>query len=228
MKHTILTLALMLGVAGATVMLVGCEPLMLEGSDTDGDGILDTEDNCPSVSNADQTDSNGDGTGDACEGPDADGDGIPNTMDNCPLVSNADQSDNDANGVGDACDDGFVPKAAFFVLIEDTTEEAIGSSPGTDIDAIGIVKASGTTHWASSVEDFNIANGDGTNEFINTAELLGAPDSDCAVRNFTALGGSKEGGRVIVSFASTDFDGSIENGDRIRVVELGETECGQY
>ncbi len=41
--------------------------------DTDGDGFLDDVDNCPSVSNSLQTDSNSDGVGDAC---DADSDGI--------------------------------------------------------------------------------------------------------------------------------------------------------
>jgi hypothetical protein len=37
--------------------------------DVDGDGIPDASDNCPSVSNADQQDSNGDGVGDACTPP---------------------------------------------------------------------------------------------------------------------------------------------------------------
>jgi MBG domain/Thrombospondin type 3 repeat len=35
--------------------------------DGDGDGIPDTQDNCPTVSNPDQADRNGNGTGDACE-----------------------------------------------------------------------------------------------------------------------------------------------------------------
>jgi YVTN family beta-propeller protein len=38
-------------------------------SDTDGDGIPDSEDNCPSVSNPDQADSNNNGVGDICEAP---------------------------------------------------------------------------------------------------------------------------------------------------------------
>lgn len=40
--------------------------------------------------NFDQTDSDGDGYGDAC--------------DNCPSDSNADQADADSDGTGDACD----------------------------------------------------------------------------------------------------------------------------
>lgn len=35
--------------------------------DQDGDGVPDTLDNCPTVANPDQTDADGDGTGDACE-----------------------------------------------------------------------------------------------------------------------------------------------------------------
>lgn len=37
------------------------------GTDADGDGALGVEDNCPSVANADQKDTNADGVGDACE-----------------------------------------------------------------------------------------------------------------------------------------------------------------
>jgi hypothetical protein len=38
--------------------------------DTDGDGISDASDNCPTVSNADQLDQDGDGMGNACDTPD--------------------------------------------------------------------------------------------------------------------------------------------------------------
>jgi hypothetical protein len=72
--------------------------------DTDGDGVADASDNCPSVSNADQRDTDGDHQGDACDSDD-DGDGKADGQDNCPLVSNADQLDTDGDGAGDACDD---------------------------------------------------------------------------------------------------------------------------
>jgi len=42
--------------------------------DTDGDGVTNSADNCPDLSNLDQVDTNGDGEGDACDDDD-DGDG---------------------------------------------------------------------------------------------------------------------------------------------------------
>ncbi len=59
--------------------------------DTDGDGILDVEDNCPFISNQDQGDLDNDGVGDVC--------------DNCPDIFNPDQDDVDGDNIGDVCDD---------------------------------------------------------------------------------------------------------------------------
>jgi len=53
------------------------EDVFMEAADSDGDGILDDVDNCPTVSNSPQTDSNSDGVGDAC---DADADGIKDNI----------------------------------------------------------------------------------------------------------------------------------------------------
>ncbi len=51
--------------------------------DVDGDGITQLPDNCPLVANADQTDSDGDGRGDACQ-LDWDGDGATDSDDCAP------------------------------------------------------------------------------------------------------------------------------------------------
>ncbi len=60
-------------------------------SDLDGDEVLDPDDNCPTIANADQRDLDGDTVGDAC--------------DNCMIVENADQTSlGDVDALGDACD----------------------------------------------------------------------------------------------------------------------------
>jgi len=60
--------------------------------DSDGDGLLDPQDNCPTLANPDQHDEDGDGVGDRC--------------DNCPALANPTQDNADGDGVGDLCDPG--------------------------------------------------------------------------------------------------------------------------
>jgi len=76
---------------------------IVEPPDGDGDRVPDRVDNCPLVPNADQTDHDGDGQGDACDDDDDD-DGLLDGSDNCPLDANIDQQDFDLDGAGDVCD----------------------------------------------------------------------------------------------------------------------------
>lgn len=94
-------------------------------SDEDSDGIEDSADNCPAISNSSQLNSDNDGQGDACdkdddndgvvdeqdafpinpdEAIDSDGDNVGDNSDNCPTITNATQIDTDNDGQGDACE----------------------------------------------------------------------------------------------------------------------------
>ena len=104
--------------------------------DADGDGLPDDQDNCPSVTNHDQLDSDGDGIGDACKETlpppataaadnDASDDADPGQPDTCPEVSDADQQ----VIPGDPCEE---------TLILDPDANAVSASTSLDADQPGI------------------------------------------------------------------------------------------
>jgi len=81
--------------------------------DADLDTICDDVDNCPSVPNSLQENTDGEGGGDACDNcpsvvnpsqADGDIDGIGDDCDVCPAFLDPAQADADADGHGDACD----------------------------------------------------------------------------------------------------------------------------
>ncbi len=88
------------GISDSTEAAQGTDPTT---ADTDSDGDNDKNDNCPTTSNADQANADGDTQGDACDSDD-DNDGILDATDNCPLVSNNGQLNTGGDPKGDACD----------------------------------------------------------------------------------------------------------------------------
>ena len=62
-----------------TIFSCNNEPTGAVSTDSDGDGIINSIDNCPEIANPNQEDSDGDGIGNACdltENTDTDGDSI--------------------------------------------------------------------------------------------------------------------------------------------------------
>ncbi|MBI2336807.1 MAG: thrombospondin type 3 repeat-containing protein [Deltaproteobacteria bacterium] len=97
------TILLVITPAWLELLKVLANPDFLKAMDEDGDGTITTLDNCPSVANADQLDTDGDKAGDACDADD-DNDGVNDGEDNCPLVGNPFQEDADGDGAGAVCD----------------------------------------------------------------------------------------------------------------------------
>jgi hypothetical protein len=131
-------------------------------SDSDGDEVDDSMDNCVYISNSDQADADGDEVGDVCDNcvatanadqADADGDKIGDACDNCPAMANTDQADSDADGVGDVCEEG-------------------GGGGPVDTDSDGIPDDSDNCPTVSNSDQAD-ADSDGVGDVCDTGELLG-------------------------------------------------------
>lgn len=99
------------------LFISACSELDSEGGqlDSDGDGIINSEDNCIAVANPEQLDFESDGLGDACD-PDDDNDGAYDSQDDFPLDTSRyldldgdglaihEDLDNDGDGLEDNVD----------------------------------------------------------------------------------------------------------------------------
>ena len=114
-------------------------------TDSDEDGKVDALDNCPSLSNVDQADLDGDSIGDVCD-PDKDGDGVLNVNDFFPTISLNGRADGDGDGIPDTCDAACVSAGMYADtdLDNDSVTNASDNCPNdanadqNDIDGDGI------------------------------------------------------------------------------------------
>lgn len=90
-------------------------------ADQDNDGVADTTDNCPTVSNADQTNTDGDQYGNACDDDD-DNDGMTDTWENDNNLNPLDDNDADL----DPDNDGLSNKQEF----DNNTNPNVADSDG--------------------------------------------------------------------------------------------------
>jgi len=137
--------------------------------DADGDGIEDSQDNCPNAANPNQYDYDGDGIGNACDATptgDRDLDGVGDGVDNCPYNYNPSQTDSDGDGIGDACEK--VPTAT------PVTPTATPTAPSPSLITINV----------TGVSSGNTVTGVGNTRFgaIAYDEVYGSSDGDGIAR----------------------------------------------
>lgn len=131
-------------------------------NDEDGDGIVDADDNCPTVANVRQFDEDGDAIGDAC--------------DVCPPIADAAQLDTDGDGVGDPCDPAPEVGTEAWVTFEGFNEPApVGWTlpPGWTVEGGALRSPSGVTTQSDAVFETTIGSA-----YVMTRATVTAVDPD--------------------------------------------------
>lgn len=142
--------------------------------DMDEDGVPDEVDNCLTIANPDQANSDSDSLGDAC--------------DNCPYHDNDDQADGDEDGAGDACDncpDDYNPGQ------EDSDNDGSGdvcdecpNDPADDLDQDGLCGDVDNCPCISNPDQTD-SDGDGMGDVCE--HLRGDADGSCVINVLDVL-----------------------------------------
>ena len=180
--------------------------------DTDDDGLLDFEDNCPTHPNPDQIDTDLDDIGDVCDSDDdndgvldaddsspldptndSDGDGVANNSDAFPLDS-TETTDTDGDGVGDNAD-AFPSDPTETV---DTDGDGVGNNMDGDDDNDGVIDAED----ASPLDPTNDSDGDG---LANNADAFPLDNTETTDTDGDGVGNNAD--------VDDDGDGVVDTDD---------------
>ena len=175
-----------------------------EWADDDGDGVGNNGDNCVVVANADQSDSDEDGSGDLCDG-DRDGDGVGDEDDAFPSDP-TETTDSDSDGVGDNADV-FPSDPAEWA---DTDADGVGDNGDNCADTANADQANLDSDDLGDVCDDD-RDGDGTN---NSDDAFPDDPAETADTDSDGVGDNTD---VFPSdpseWSDGDSDGVGDNGD---------------
>ncbi len=197
--------------------------------DSDGDGVADDEDNCPTIFNPEQNlstfyaDQDGDELGDAsnsveaCEAPEG---FVANDDDNCPTVANADQTDTDGDGQGDACDTDDDGDNVPDVEDCDPLDPSVGRAQTyyADADGDGFGDPSSSTQLCAPAAGFvtNAADCNDANAAVNpnATEVCDGIDNNCDGRVDEGLNcGSETAIRINAGGPTMTYQGNTFSAD---------------
>ncbi len=140
--------------------------------DRDEDGVPNSEDNCPDTENPEQTDSDGDGFGDACE-PDSDGDGWGDDSDCAPddpdIHPGADEV---CDEIDNNCDDIIDGEGAIGAMLTHPDDDGDGYGD-EGVDVYTCVVEEGHTIDGTDCND------DNPSTYPGADEICDGEDNDC-------------------------------------------------
>ena len=168
--------------------------------DSDGDGVLNTFDNCPLAVNGDQLDSDADGQGDPCDN-DIDGDGISNDYESTHSLN-----PNFADGLGDQDGDGFSNLAEFYAASSSSDSSSVPQDEAPASLVAAVLPTSRSAQVGSAVTAFATV--------INTSSEIGV---NCSIAPFAPLTSSYQ--YFSTSAATNAVDGAA---NQVRNIAPGE------